>query len=412
MQKSSIGVGLLIMALVVWVTAGRANGQTPPAVESSPEEPIDPSEEGSVPKDAPEPVEQNLEPVILPVVQMEVKSCPLTEPIQVAVHEMPPMVMTQGQTLTGFDIELWQMIAEEIGCDYTPVVLRSVPEVLTQVHEGTVHVGIAGITITQEREELVDFSFPYYDAGLAIMVKKEEVSQSMALFWRVTSWEVLQVFLGYLGYIFFCGFVLWLLERLFWDGERGEGVIARAFYPGIVQSIYFMNITATTVGYGHFTPRSWPAKGFVTAAMFGGFAFVGLVVGTIAGLTIEEVTLQQVRSVEDLVGRTVAVESGTTSEVAAQAAGANPVSVTDISQAFALLENGRIDAIVFDEPVLKHYEMTTGAGQVVVMDAFTTERYGILTTPDSDLTEVVNRTILGLMSDGRYDALVTQYFGD
>lgn len=73
---------------------------------------------------------------------------------------------------TGFDVELWDAIAKEIGADYDlqPMDFNGI---IPGLQSGQIDVGIAGMTIKPERAEVVDFSDPYYNAGLLILVKAD-----------------------------------------------------------------------------------------------------------------------------------------------------------------------------------------------------------------------------------------------
>ncbi|WP_027180556.1 glutamine ABC transporter substrate-binding protein GlnH [Maridesulfovibrio bastinii] len=75
-------------------------------------------------------------------------------------------------THTGFDVELWQAIAQEIGIEYNlqPMDFNGI---IPGLQSNQLDVGIAGITIKPSREEVVDFSDPYYNAGLLILVKSD-----------------------------------------------------------------------------------------------------------------------------------------------------------------------------------------------------------------------------------------------
>ena len=73
---------------------------------------------------------------------------------------------------TGFDVELWAAIAKEIGAEYDlqPMDFNGI---IPGLQSGQLDVGIAGITIKPERAQVVDFSDPYYNAGLLILVKAD-----------------------------------------------------------------------------------------------------------------------------------------------------------------------------------------------------------------------------------------------
>ena len=71
---------------------------------------------------------------------------------------------------TGFDVELWDAIAKEIGIEYNlqPMDFNGI---IPGLQSGQLDAGIAGITIKPERAKVVDFSDPYYNAGLLLLVK-------------------------------------------------------------------------------------------------------------------------------------------------------------------------------------------------------------------------------------------------
>lgn len=76
-------------------------------------------------------------------------------------------------SLEGFDIDLMTAIGEQAG--FT-VEFESLPfdGIVPALQAGTVDAAISGMTITAEREENVDFTDPYFQAGLAIATRKDE----------------------------------------------------------------------------------------------------------------------------------------------------------------------------------------------------------------------------------------------
>jgi len=74
---------------------------------------------------------------------------------------------------TGFDVELWEAIAKEIGVEYDlqPMDFNGI---IPGLQSGQIDVGIAGMTIKPERRKVVDFADGYYNAGLLILVKEGE----------------------------------------------------------------------------------------------------------------------------------------------------------------------------------------------------------------------------------------------
>ena len=65
---------------------------------------------------------------------------------------------------------MWAEVAGRLGLAYEWVEYETVGEILDAVQSGAADVAIAGISMTRDREAVVDFTHPYFDAGLQIMV--------------------------------------------------------------------------------------------------------------------------------------------------------------------------------------------------------------------------------------------------
>lgn len=80
-----------------------------------------------------------------------------------------PFEFQQGGEYKGIDIELMTAIAELQGfeIEFNPM---NFDDIIPALESGDLDIAIAGMSITEERQEVVDFSDPYYDAGLALAV--------------------------------------------------------------------------------------------------------------------------------------------------------------------------------------------------------------------------------------------------
>lgn len=73
---------------------------------------------------------------------------------------------------TGFDVDFWDAIAREMEIDYTlqPMDFNGI---IPGLQGGSIDVAVAGMSVKSKREEVIDFAFPYYKAGLVIMVRAD-----------------------------------------------------------------------------------------------------------------------------------------------------------------------------------------------------------------------------------------------
>jgi ABC-type amino acid transport substrate-binding protein len=324
--------------------------------------------------------------------------------LTVAIEITAPCVMGPKGNYTGFDIELWEEVAKELKLPFTyyETDLKGIFENLT---EGNADIGFSCITVTNDREKIVDFSHHYLDSGLRIMVlnkTKFSLVESVKSFY---SPKVLKA-LTYIGlFIIICGHVFWWVER-------GHKFISPSYLPGIFQAFWYVVVTMTTVGYGDIVPRSWVGRLMAFLVMVIGIGFFGWAIAQLSSA----ITLQKLHSDItdhwDLRGRLVTTVEGTTSVSALEKLGAVVVPAKTIDNAYQILLNGEAIALVYDSPTVLYYARHEGAGRVsVVGPLFDIQYYGFLFPQGSDLREPVNRALLKLRKIGIYNELHSKWFG-
>lgn len=98
----------------------------------------------------------------------------VTDPSFVPFEMMDP----DSGKMVGFDMDILAEVAKRSGFDYD---LRTMDfnGIIPALQTGNADVAIAGITITEEREKIVDFTDPYYDSGLRILVPQNSDAQTI-----------------------------------------------------------------------------------------------------------------------------------------------------------------------------------------------------------------------------------------
>jgi ABC-type amino acid transport substrate-binding protein len=125
-----------------------------------------------------------------------------------------------------------------------------------------------------------------------------------------------------------------------------------------------------------------------------------------------------IKSVDDIGDGTVGVQLGTTGELKAkefkqEGKITGEVRTFDtITDAFAALENGQIEAVINDFPV-SAYKANQSDGTLQVVQTFPTgEQYGIAFPQDSDLLEPTNKALEEIKKDGTYAELYEKWLGE
>lgn len=86
--------------------------------------------------------------------------------------EFAPFEYKEGEAYYGIDMEVANYLAEELGKQLV-IVNMDFDAVCLSVSQGKADIAMAGLTITEERKDLVDFSVPYYDAAQKLVVKAD-----------------------------------------------------------------------------------------------------------------------------------------------------------------------------------------------------------------------------------------------
>jgi len=328
--------------------------------------------------------------------------------IRVGIKRLEPFVFIDenGQP-SGFSIDLWNAIAADLGIQYEWVQGNTVNELIESVQTGKADVAIAGISMTPEREALVDFTYPYYESGLQIMVRETPDAGSVNLSDIFFSSIVFKMLGLGLILLLLMGNLIWLLEA------RSNPEMPKSYFAGVWDGMWwglkmlikqeYMDVEKPNKVLKRLFVMGWMVFGIVLIAEF------------TAAITTSQ-TVSQLRptidGLSDLQGKRVLTVAGSTSEEFLLTEQMRYTTVERIDDAYGALLNDQADAIVFDAPVLLFYAEHQGYGLVkVVGPIFREEDYGIALPAGSPLRKAINSALLRLQSSGRYDTIYKRWFG-
>ena len=326
--------------------------------------------------------------------------------LRVATTVTPPFVI-QGEDgeLSGIDVELWNRVADRLGVQTSWQVV-TLPEVLEAVQNGRADVGIAALTISRERESVMDFSHAYFNTGLGIAVSGETGSALgvLSLLKGLFSLAFLQAVGALALVLLISGVLMWFFERRTNTEQFGLGV------RGLGDGFWWSAVTMTTVGYGDKAPVTVAGRFVALVWMFASIIIIAAFTGSIASAITVGALDGKVRGPEDLPDVRVAAPDGTTAESYLRDAGVRPREATSVEEALDMLERGEVDAVVHDAPVLR--SLAQGRPDVRVLEAtFEPQNYGMALPEGSTLREEINRAILA-ETDGRaWRDLIERYLG-
>ncbi|MCY7685457.1 MULTISPECIES: transporter substrate-binding domain-containing protein [Bacillus] len=90
----------------------------------------------------------------------------------------PPFEFEKGGKTVGIDVDLINAIAKDQDFK-VKLEAMDFSGIIPAMQAGQLDVGMGGMSITDERKKKVDFSDPYFDAGLTVVVKKDSSIKSI-----------------------------------------------------------------------------------------------------------------------------------------------------------------------------------------------------------------------------------------
>jgi ABC-type amino acid transport substrate-binding protein len=325
--------------------------------------------------------------------------------LRVAVKPIEPFVFTRGSERVGFSIDLWNAVAQTLHVDTAWVEVATVDEQLQAVRNGTADAAIAAITITKERDRTVDFTQPYFDSGLQILVKAEGGNRLRDAFDSMP-WATIGAILGaFVVVMFVMAHVVWIVER------RADERFRRGYLKGVGEGLWAVALIVATGEHGDREGSRIVKRLIVFVMWLAGVVVIAQLTATVTSTQTVARLSSAIHGPDDLPGKRIATVHGT---VAADYLSRQGLPHRDVATARAgrdLVLAGDVQALVFDAPTLQYLAAQQGGGVLqVVGPVFAVQKYGIAVPDGSPLRKRINDALLEIVEDGRYEALHDKWF--
>ena len=327
--------------------------------------------------------------------------------LTVGVLASPPFVIENDGVFTGLAIDLWEDLATKNNWQFTYQEYETFRELIDAAAQGRIDLAISNITITQQRALTVDFTQPWFDGGMRLMVRSEQGTGLRSIVKGLAQAGFITAYTWIIFVIAFATILLTLFDRRFDKSfpPRWRDGIAESFYT--VMSVVTSGRPPARKNLFGWLGRIWQALWLVC-----GVAVLAFVTSSVTSVMTTLAITNQINSVDDLGSNPVGVLAGTVEEDYAYEKGLVVRSFPNIIEATNSLINGRITAIIADGPVLEYYSYINSDLPVkVVGRLFERDKYGFALTPHSPFTRELTLAVLGAMDTGKVEELKTKYLG-
>lgn len=325
----------------------------------------------------------------------------------VGTKQEPPFAMKDhaGQW-TGISIELWRQIADELDLAYE---FRELDQqnLLAGLADRSLDVVVSMLTITPERLDQFDFTYPFYTAGLGLAVPVKEKNAWLSVIEQLFSHTVLVIVLIIFSVLFIVGVIVWLFERKL-NPEQFGGKARQ----GVGSGFWFAAVTMTAVGYGDKHPKTLGGRITAFILMFTGVILVSIFTATVTStLTVTQLETA-VHGLEDLKKGVVGTLPFTTSETFLENRGMAFKTYTTIEEGLEALSQGDIEAFFYDAPELRYLIKQRYQGRLEVLPRiYSQENYGIALVDNSPQRKSINQVLLRKIRESEWQETLNRYLG-
>jgi len=341
---------------------------------------------------------------LIVLIQIGLSAALTAEPLKIVTVTRPPFSMPEDGVEAGFSMDLWTAVAKDLGRDYEIVRLQSFGDMLDMVRNGTADVAIANISITADREKVMDFSQPIFESGLQILIP-DDGRGDLSVLKAVFSRDLLTAVALAMALLFLAGMIMWRLER------KAQPYFDKTAKQAAFPAFWWALNLVVNGGFEERSPQTFLGRLFGVFLVISSLFIVSIFVANVTAVLTVDAIRNNVNSINDLYGKQVGTIEGSTASIFLNNRDMRYRKFADLESMLKEFEDGGLDAIVFDAPILSYYANNSGGRAVITGSTFRRENYGIALPSGSALAEPINQSLLRLREDGTYASIYRKWFG-
>lgn len=324
--------------------------------------------------------------------------------VKVALRESPPFIMLDQSGYSGISVDLWENIATDLKIEYEYVRFTDLGRLLKAIEKGDVDICINPLTVTSERLTRFSYTQPYYISGMAIALKVDQRNSIVGFLRNLFSAEFLQIVLLLFGVIFIFGFLIWLVEQHKNPAQFGKGI------KGLGHGIWWSAVTMTTVGYGDKTPSSGAGRFISIIWMFTAVIIISSFTASISAALTYNKFKTDIRSLQDLQNVEVGTVSNSSTASYLSESRLKYKGYETLGDAIIELEAGRLDAVVYDEPLLSYIINSKGlSDKIELIPSGTNSVYFGFASRDLRFLQKINPYLLQIIEGKNWRKMLESY---
>lgn len=332
---------------------------------------------------------------------------PSPQVVNVGIYVSAPFIVAEGDgSYSGMAIEVWERVAARLKLVSDYKEFGTYAELVDAVANGTVQAAVTNLSVTGKRAEMADFSYPWFDDGLRVMVDSREGSSFSEVVDNLGDAGHLMNYAWLAFALLIATTLLTLFDRRFDTG------FPKRWRDGLAESFYHVMSIATTGRTSRRNLLGWVGRVWQAVWMVCGVAIIAYVTSSVTSVMTASQITNEINSVADLSDKVVGVQGGSLSEEHMRSAFITTRPFARLEDAVVALFDDDISAIVGDSSVLEYYAHTHPDLTLdVVGNIFRPNKYGFAFTPGSPLAKPASLAIIWMHDGGEIEKIRAKYFG-
>ena len=328
--------------------------------------------------------------------------------LKICVYHSPPFGMKINyEDFGGLMVLLWEDIARELGVAYQYEV-GDMNHLIAGLKNGRYDIGLGAISITPQREQLIDFSYAVNPSGTGIATSKKATSTSFLKKWTPILVDLLELVASLIVMLLISAVFVFLVEK-----KYGNKTLSERSIQSIADGLWWSAVTMTTVGYGDKVPSSRIGKFLGIIWIFISILFFSLFTANASAKLVNYQVSSKINTVDDLRKVEVVAAAKSSGEEFLIREAVQYTPKRDVSEAIQAVLDGKADAVVSNVPVLKYENKTNFSNQLLISDRYLMRNnMGIALPEDSPWREKINTILLEKIAEPKWQAAVFRYIGE
>jgi polar amino acid transport system substrate-binding protein len=327
--------------------------------------------------------------------------------LRVLARNIEPFCFEKNGQRVGFAVDLWKEISRIAGFKYELHDADSAQALVEALAAKKGDVGLGALSITAEREQVIDFSYPFYNSGFDIVTSTE--SSSILGMIRVLFHARLLKTIGLLlALVIFFSHILWLFERRVNADEFPDN-----YKAGLFESLWWTLTVLITLGCENKSPRGVPGRLMAIVWMASGVLMISLLTASFSSSLTVRTLEGTINGPADLSGHEVATVSGSTAERWLKGRQIKVKAFPTVAEAMAAVAAEQAAAVVYDEPILRYHIANNPNKKLrLVGNIFEEQGYGFGLQLKSPYHKKINQVLLELVENKTVEILNKKWFGE